>query len=179
MTLRTLLRSATGSFHERVDAAYGRFDLSDRADYRHFLSAHARVLPAMELALERGGIGSILPDWPARRRREALLADMDALDIELPPPAAVRAFAGPDQLWGAAYVLEGSKMGGAMLARSVGAGLPSRYLGMQGPKGSMKLFMDALDRHICHRSEDAVEAARSVFNLFEVAARAELEQRVS
>ena len=48
-------------------------------------------------------------------------------------------------VWGAAYVLEGSKLGGALLAKAVPDHLPNSYLKPQGLKGAMRLFMDRLD----------------------------------
>ena len=42
------LRSATGGDHDRVDTAYGDFDLTAPDSYRAFLHAHARALPAAE-----------------------------------------------------------------------------------------------------------------------------------
>ena len=42
------LRAATASDHDAVDAGFGRYDLTDADDYRAFLIAHARALPAIE-----------------------------------------------------------------------------------------------------------------------------------
>ena len=52
------LRAATAPDHDRVDAAYGAFDLADRTRYAVFLRAHARALPARRL-----GLGALRLAW--------------------------------------------------------------------------------------------------------------------
>lgn len=49
-------------------------------------------------------------------------------------------------LWGALYVVEGSRLGGVMLARAVGADLPSRYLSAAHAPGQWRAIRDAIDR---------------------------------
>jgi heme oxygenase (biliverdin-IX-beta and delta-forming) len=72
-------------------------------------------------------------------------------------------------------VLEGSKLGGAMLAKAVPDDLPSSYLSPHGPKGSMRAFMERLDTSGIDDMAAAVAAARGVFDLFLKAAQLELE----
>lgn len=179
MTLRNALRAGTAEYHNVVDDLFGRFDLSDRQDYGAFLTGHARVLPAVEQALEDGGIAGLLPDWPERRRTEMLRSDLASLGLQIPPALAFGPLQGDDALWGAVYVLEGSKLGGAMLAKRVPAELPATYLSHQGPKGSMKTFMDKLAETQASNEDQAIAAARSVFAAFRSAAELELEMRVS
>jgi heme oxygenase (biliverdin-IX-beta and delta-forming) len=174
MTLRNALRAGTADYHDVVDALFGRFDLSDRQQYGAFLSGHARVLGSAEMELERSGIDRLLPDWPQRRRREMLLADLDFLGLPSPPPLALTPLTSDDALWGAAYVLEGSKLGGAMLAKRVPAEFPSSYLSFQGPKGAMKAFMEQLDGAGSSNHDEAISAARSIFAAFRTAAELEL-----
>ncbi len=78
-TARQALRSATAVHHERVDRAYGRFDLSDKRQYRRFLEAHAAGLLPAERAIDLSDVHAILPDWPERRRGHLLRADLSAL----------------------------------------------------------------------------------------------------
>lgn len=177
MTLRNALRAGTAEYHNVVDGLFGRFDMADRHQYAAFLAGHARVLPAAEAALERGGIARIVPDWAERRRSDMLRADMAALDLAMPTPIALEPFSSTDELWGAAYVLEGSKLGGAMLSKRVPSQFPSTYLAYQGPKGAMKAFMDRLDEAAIVNRESAIAAARAVFMAFRTAA--ELEMKVS
>ncbi|MFS8145075.1 biliverdin-producing heme oxygenase [Rhizobium sp. BR 249] len=174
MSLRSVLRAQTADCHAEVDKLFGTFDLSIPGQYRTFLRAHARVVPAAENALEDAGIIRLLPDWPERKRTQLLFADIHELGDRLPellPPPALH---GEAALWGALYVLEGSKLGGAVLTRSVPDHLPSRYLTPQAPKGAMRTFMDRLDASGVDDSA-AISAARGIFDLFLKAGQLELE----
>lgn len=175
MTLRNTLRTATGSCHARVDALFGQFDLSSVSGYRGFLSAHARAVPALEAALREGGVCQLLDDWPARERGAHLAGDMRRMGVAPPSPLTAPRFRGTGALLGATYVLEGSRMGAAVLARAVSPELPKAYLDNLAPKGSLKAFMELLEQAPLDFAEEAGEAARSVFTLFETAARCELE----
>jgi len=175
MSLRSALRAQTADCHAEVDALFGNFNLSDINDYRAFLRSHARAVPAVEAALEQSGITRLLPDWPERRRTSLLLADIAELGDSATSPLPQPELRNEASLWGAVYVLEGSKLGGAMLAKAVPAHLPSRYLSPQGPKGSMRAFMERLDTSGIDDIAGAVAAARDVFCLFLRAAQLELE----
>lgn len=175
MTLRNALRAGTGEYHNVVDGLFGRFDIADRRQYAAFLLGHARVLPAVEQALEQGGVERLIPDWADRRRADMLRADLCALERAMPPLPPFSPLSTTDALWGAAYVLEGSKLGGAVLAKRVPTGFPSTYLSFQGPKGAMKAFMDRLDANSTVDHERAIAAARGVFAAFRAAAELELE----
>jgi heme oxygenase len=164
------LRAATASDHDRVDAAYGAFDLADRARYAIFLHAHARALPAAETVLaERSGL-------PAFRSRSALLAaDLQALGEPLPAPLP---FALPDDTaagWGALYVIEGSRLGGIMLSRSVPPDLPAAYLGARHAPGEWRALLAAIDEAAARAESDcwidrAIVGARATFDLYRRAA---------
>ncbi|MFC7608678.1 hypothetical protein [Teichococcus aestuarii] len=118
--LRWHLRQETRSRHDAADALGSDHDLGTLAGYRGFLRAHARALPALEAACDAAGLAARLPDWPRRRRAAALAADLAALGVAAPdsPPLA---FAGVEEALGAAYVLEGSRLGNAMLLRQAAA----------------------------------------------------------
>ncbi|WP_064695469.1 biliverdin-producing heme oxygenase [Rhizobium aegyptiacum] len=175
MSLRSVLRAQTVDCHTKVDKLFGAFDLSSKEQYRTFLRTHARIIPATENALEAAGVIRLLPDWPERRRAQLLFADIgelgDRLPEQLPPPA----LHGDAALWGALYVLEGSKLGGALLARSVPDHLPSRYLTPHGAKGAIRIFMDRLDASGIDDPSAAVSAARTLFDLFLKAGQLALE----
>ena len=79
---------------------------------------------------------SVITDWPDRRRSSLLRDDLETLGAALPTLVVPPSFAGPDDILGGLYVLEGSRLGGAMLSRSVGLGLPHRFLGAAQPTGS-------------------------------------------
>ncbi|WP_019515053.1 biliverdin-producing heme oxygenase [Sphingomonas sp. Mn802worker] len=133
------LRAATRASHDTVDAAFGSFDLSSRADYRRFLLAHARALPAVEQALAALDFArGLLPRTPL------LELDLADLDERMPAPLAF-ACANEAARWGALYVVEGSRLGGVMLARSVGAELPHRYLSAAHGPGQWRAIRGAVD----------------------------------
>jgi heme oxygenase len=168
--VRQILRTATARHHERVDTAFAAFDLGDAVSYRAFLSAHARVLPAAEHAID-------LPWDGWMRRTPLLLRDLADLGAAPKPPPNGLPLLEPAAQWGCLYVLEGSRLGGAILAERVGSGFPRRYLSAGHGDGSWRAFLVAL---AAAGSADgawidaAVAAARSVFELFEDAARLEL-----
>lgn len=166
------LRAATRAEHERLDAMMSGFDLADRASYRAFLAAHAMALSAVETALDEAGFAARLGDWPERRRGSALAADLAALDGAVPAPLAAPTLTRPAAQWGAAYVIEGSRLGGRFLARQVGATLPKSYLDAPQPAGGWRVFLAALDEAVTSRDEivEAATAARAVFAMFEAGA---------
>ncbi|MCQ4260370.1 biliverdin-producing heme oxygenase [Stutzerimonas stutzeri] len=130
-SMRQWIRETSAPWHEQVDAAYSRFDLSNRHDYGGFLRAHAAALFGLEAALEQGGIIHLLPDWPARRRSAALREDLRSLQIALPAPLSLKPCTDEGWYWGVAYVLEGSRLGGRVLSQRVrngGTGSPLQYL---------------------------------------------------
>lgn len=85
--------------------------------YLLFLRGLARGIVPIEAALDRVGIVDMLQDWPARKRTDALQADLADFGEAIPDP--VRAFALDDRpgAFGALYVLEGSRLGSQVLLR--------------------------------------------------------------
>lgn len=168
MSFVQMLRLATAADHQAVDDRYGGFRLDDAADYRAFLQAHARALPAVEAVL-RGD-----PDLPAWRPRTGLLAgDLSAIGGAMPrslrfdaPTSAAR--------WGALYVIEGSRLGGQLLARNVPAGLPSTYLSARHLPGEWRTLLATIEAQAAAESdtwrEAAVHGARACFALYGAAA---------
>lgn len=164
------LRAATRTAHEAVDAAFGRFDLSDRDGYRAFLVAHARALPVAEaLALS-------VPLDPAPVPRAPLLA-ADLADLGAPMPEPLTFAPRSDAArWGILYVVEGSRLGGAMLAKAVPPGLPHRYLAAAHPAGQWRALRTAIDAAGEGKDEPwhaaMLDAALACFRLYERAAAA-------
>lgn len=93
------------------------------------------ALTAVEQALDDAGFADALDDWPERKRAGAVAADLAAIGEAPPPPLAAPPLDTPAARWGAAYVVEGSRLGGALLARSVPDNLPKSYLGSTQPPG--------------------------------------------
>ncbi len=169
--VRAVLRRETAPDHERLDALFGRFRLDDPADYRAFLTAHAMALPAIERALDDAGFAALLDDWPHRRRGDAIAADLAALGAPVPAPFDAPPLDTPAAMWGAAYVVEGSRLGGALLSRDIPDGLPKSYLGTPQVPGAWRKFLECLDNqiHLPHDVAQATDTARAVFGMFEQA----------
>jgi heme oxygenase len=150
-----------------VDVAYGAYRLSDRESYAAFLVAHARALPAVEVWLAGQQI-----EFPWRARRDALTADLAALGRDMPEPLPFDMNDNEAARWGALYVTEGSRLGGVMLARQVGEGLPKTYLESGFGPGEWRDFRQALDAAAGDDAwiDRAVEAAEQVFALYGQAA---------
>ncbi|WP_293873554.1 MULTISPECIES: biliverdin-producing heme oxygenase [unclassified Sphingomonas] len=164
------LRAATAGDHDTVDAAFGGFALDDAAGYRRFLLAHARALPAVEAALATAA-DDALPAW--RPRTPALAGDLRAMDAAMPEPFAFDA-SDDAARWGALYVIEGSRLGGQLLARTVPAGLPAAYLAARHLPGEWRRLLAALDARAaaCGAAwcEAALAGARATFALYARAA---------
>lgn len=174
---RAALRAATHDAHARLDALFGAFDLADPADYGRFLSAHARALSAVEPAIEAAGLAEALPDWPVRRRREAIAADLAALGLPVAEPLEAALPPGRAAAWGLAYVLEGSRLGGGLLARQVAPGLPRAYLAQPQPPGAWRKFLELLEIALYDRAsiDRGIEGALAAFAAFEAAGKAAQE----
>jgi heme oxygenase len=162
------LRAATAPDHQAVDAAYGGFSLGTREGYRGFLTAHARILPLAERLLDPG---ALVPGWAGRT--DALLADLAALDAPLPDELEFEPLSGDAARWGAIYVIEGSRLGGAFLARSVPPELPCAYLGAKHGPGAWRAILEALDEAVVGPDAivEASAGARAMFEAYGAAAR--------
>ncbi|MDP1875450.1 biliverdin-producing heme oxygenase [Phenylobacterium sp.] len=174
MTLRNTLRAATRQDHDRVDRLGAAFDLARPADYGAFLQAHAAVLPAFEASLDLAPPEDLPPDWPQRRRAQALAADLAALGLG-PALAASQATlpTRPTRL-GALYVLEGSRLGGAVLRRALSTAQPAApdaYLAHGEGLLLWRSFLRWLDNQPLDAEETqaAILGARQVFSAFETA----------
>ena len=163
------LRAATADKHEAVDATFARYDLADAGDYAAFLTAHARVLPAVEHALaDVEALPSFAPRTPQ------LAADLSALDRLMPAPDMVSPPASDAAAWGMLYVIEGSRLGGAFLARAVPDPLPKAYLSAAHERGGWRQLLQSLDAAAANGGgmwvHDAIAAARATFDLYAAAA---------
>jgi heme oxygenase (biliverdin-IX-beta and delta-forming) len=164
---------APGSAHDEVDALFSRLDLSSSAGYRAFLSAQARAHLSVEAALDRAGAERVFPDWAQRRRAALLRADLRELGID-PTPGVAPSLSDAAEIAGAAYVIEGSRLGGVLLRRSVGDRLPTRFLSAPAEPGAWRALLLRLDVVLADDRDlaRAVAAARAVFARFAEAGRA-------
>ncbi|MDF0486910.1 biliverdin-producing heme oxygenase [Sphingomonas sp. H39-1-10] len=165
---RGALRAATAAHHERVDAVFSRADLTNRVDYARFLQAQAGAYLPVEAALARAGAARIVPDWETRRRASRLTADLAALGVAVPEDEADVGFDDDAAVLGGVYVLEGSRLGGAMLARDVPADFPKSFLASD-QVATWRDLLDLLQYRLISPGErsSAVESASRVFMLFE------------
>lgn len=149
--------------HQRVDDLFADFSLTDRDSYVAFLKTHARALAPLEALA-----------GPQTPRLPLLARDLGELGETLPPPLDGPTPEGEAFRWGARYTLEGSRLGGAMLARQVGPGLPHAYLSAAHEKGGWVAFQQALDEAADQGGEswieEAIRGAEAAFDLFAVAA---------
>lgn len=174
------LRTSTREDHDRVDAVFDRFDLADKADYAAFLRAQAAALLPVERALDAADAEAVIADWPERRRAYRLAQDLaDLGERVMPTSAASLELDSPEAILGALYVIEGSRLGGAMLAKRVPADLPRRYLAASDP-ARWRALVALIDESLVTSSqrEEALRAARAVFGLFEHAAAAQAKAPV-
>jgi heme oxygenase len=163
-SLRARLRRETAGAHERVDALFGACDFGTERGYGAFLRAQAVAWETLRPLLDQG----------SRARADALLRDLDELGLDVPRPLAdvqlpQEATIGHD------YVLEGSRLGSAVLLRQLQAKSPaladraSAYLLESGDTASWKLLFTRLQKggDACANEEDIIGDALFVFDLFE------------
>lgn len=179
MSLHAYLRLNTRAWHDRVDAAFEKFDLTTEPGYRSFLEAHAHVVPGCERHLVNSGCGTRFPGWTGDARTPALRSDLDTMGVAKPIPRALDQDQVPmstadPALVGMMYVLEGSRLGGRVLARRVEMGSNARcrsatqYLSHDGGV-SWRSFLHRLEtlEFTEVEIEAALAAAIEIFRLFE------------
>jgi len=148
LSARAYLRAITRDAHDRVDAGFSKFDLSTVEGYADFLVAQAAAFLPVEAALDRAGAEELLPDWPQRRRGDALKSDLERLGRDVPEPMTPPDFSDAASVWGGLYVLEGSRLGGAILHKAVGADFPTSFLDPPQEKGLWRQFVAAVERNL-------------------------------
>ena len=171
MSAHAALKAATRDAHDRLDAQFSAYDLSKREDYARFLQAHAAAYLPVETALGEAGAANIIPQWQENRRSAALIEDIEALGLQLPPPARAPAFDSPAAIIGGAYVLEGSRLGAKLIKRDVDPTFPSAFLNSKSGLG-WKNFVTLIERVLPTplEGEQAQRSAIDTFGVFERAA---------
>jgi len=166
-----MLRSETATEHERVDAAFGSYLLSDRAHYIAFLKAQAEAFLPVEAAIDDAQPELMLPDWQSRRRAPLLKRDLAALGVALEGLAEFPVPNSPEALLGAIYVLEGSRLGGKFLERQIADDFPREFLSAHD-SASWRKLVGIIDERLqsAEQIEAAIISAKSVFALFETGA---------
>lgn len=170
-----MIRASTRADHDLVDALFGTFDLATAPSYGTMLRAHAGALLPIEDWLATGGISLWEP------RGAALRADLAALGLPVPETEPLHWTRDDAAYWGTAYVLEGSRLGGAMIERQLQPGLPRAYLGQVHAPGHWRAFLAALDERAItgggQWQADAIAAAQRTFDAFAHAAQSEADAR--
>lgn len=147
--------------------------MKTKAGYSRFLLAQAQAHLPVEAALTRSGAAQVLGDWPARRREHLLTADLAELGLAATVAAVSIAFDSDEAVLGGVYVLEGSRLGGALLKRQLHPTLPATFLGASDAVGWRRLLAAMEARLVTPAQRDrAVAAASDVFTVFEAAGAA-------
>lgn len=172
MSARQALRAATAAEHDRVDALFSDFDLRYEAGYERFLAAQAAAFLPVEAALDASGAAAALTCWPERRRGALLVQDLARLGAADVAPVAPPPFEDEAAILGGIYVLEGSRLGGAVLRRNLRAHLPQAFLSAPQPRGAWAKLLAKLDTRLNGEREliSAVTSAKRVFACFAAAA---------
>jgi heme oxygenase (biliverdin-IX-beta and delta-forming) len=171
--IRDRLKQATAEAHRDLDAGLGVLDLNRLQGYRRFLEINAAALLPLESALETSGVAGIFADWPRRARRSAITADLlkvrgSALPLEGLPTLSRKT------MFGALYVLEGSRLGAKFLLRTVAASadpvIPSAtaYLNHGAGQHLWQSFLRALEREPFSLADEAdvMMGAGLAFSMF-------------
>jgi len=166
-SVRSLLREATRDEHRRIDQTISRLQLADRTSYRTFLAIHYMALRALSGC------------WRAADEADLSALSLCLLDDLVDHPADIwvgsarRAEANSLQRWGVAYVIRGSRLGGAILRQRVPTGYPTSFLDF-APALTWPVFLKQLEHET--RSTDSrarsqiVEGAQQAFGAFATAA---------
>jgi heme oxygenase len=136
--------------HRRVEASLLPPFLWTRAHYGAMLQAFHRVIAPAEPAL-CDLLGDVFIPPPPLSRAERIQADLRAIGLDVPPTphdhhliVESRADA-----YGVGYVLQGSLLGGAVIARQLRAGCGDQPV----PTGYLELYGDGLSgawKRFCH-----------------------------
>ncbi|MDQ0326034.1 heme oxygenase [Rhodopseudomonas julia] len=178
-SVRALLHAATAELHAEVEARLNPMLVQGETGYASFLRANAAAIVPVEETLEVAGIAALLSDWDMRRRSSALLDDIEALGAERPQPVSSPDMQGEAFMLGAAYVLEGSRLGAKILTRDILADagprmrVASRFLRHGEGQQLWPSFVVRLEgsQAVQDAPDEAVKGAETVFALFDAAAR--------
>jgi heme oxygenase len=166
--VRAFLATETHDLHTSLDRFASQFDLATKAGLEDFLRFMWIGCSRVEDGLDTAGAGRLLPEWP-RRRRSALLA-RDLGETNETVPLAVD-FASDGEVWGGLYVLEGSRLGGRILARSTPLSGQSAFLSESDERSFWPQFLKRLqsaDQGTNARA-DMASGARKAFAAFPAA----------
>jgi len=159
-----------------LDHRLSQVDFNNRQAYAEMLSRMSAPLSAFEIGLSAGIAPVLFTSWASRLRGHALRKDLIALEA----PFRARAVAPIEdeaEALGALYVLEGSRLGGQVLARMASASADpvvrnaTRYFRHGERQGLWRTFLDRLEssRAVRDNPERAKRGAVNAFEAFEAA----------
>jgi heme oxygenase len=177
------LRQETGALHTQLEKVLPLgAQLLTREHYARFLGVMHAVVPDLEERIANvPGWSSLLPHAEQRRRAALLRCDLEVLGAHVaraPLRCQLPVIDAPACAFGASYVLEGSTLGGVVIARTLGPTLaltPERGLGFLCAYGSQlrerwSEFVAALETWSASASERerdlTVATARATFEAF-------------
>jgi heme oxygenase len=177
--VRSGLRARTAAAHARLDRSIEACCLGAPPDLRRLLAVHCAALGAIVPALERAGAARLFPGWDGRSRLSALEADLAELGADRPRrPGAAPSFPSHQEVWGALYAVEGSRLGNRVLLRRLaehGSDLgqrATRFLAHRPEDAAAWPRLLARIEALDYRGEDfeaAVRGAERVFGAYLVA----------
>ena len=173
----TRLREATAADHEAVEGAVPLMDAGLSLErYVAVLQRMYGVVKAWEEFALAAASPALRPLAIARQRKALLEADLRVLGASIPTERGPKLpeWHSEPELLGAMYVMEGSRLGGQMIARHVEAvlGLPAAegsayFRGFAEKTGAMwKEFVSVLGAAPQDGEEEAIAAAKEVFRVF-------------
>jgi heme oxygenase len=173
---RALLREACAEAHARLDGRLSKLNFNDRSAYAEMLARMSGPVSAYEGALTAGIAPALFGNWSGRLRSHALRADLDALGggFRQTRRAPIEDEAAA---LGALYVLEGSRLGGQVLARMAEASADENVRGAtryfrHGQGGALwRGFIETLENSDAVKSQPHITAhsALETFAAFETA----------
>jgi heme oxygenase len=181
------LRTQTRPQHEALEEVarsekLGNGELNPK-EYHGLLTANYWAHRYLEEALENNfAVASFLPDWPERKKVNLLIEELKKIgkDPEAvwknAPLAKAPQLQTEAQAWGTLYVMEGSTLGGAVIAKSLQKNndlttyMPPVFYGSYGKQtGALwKEFRSKLEAAFTNpeAEQEAVKAAAQTFDFY-------------
>lgn len=166
-TRRMLLREYVHDAHEELDSLIG--DLTTHSAYHRYLRGIAAFRFAAEKALAHTDFPAWFDGWRPVTTAVSLQHDLDSLDLVPPEAPVIAPPRGDSAMLGMLYTLEGSALGGRVIARRAaalgyhatnGAG----HLGVQtGAPENWRVFLALLEKAPVFDADEAGAAASVLF----------------
>jgi heme oxygenase (biliverdin-IX-beta and delta-forming) len=174
-TVRASLHAATEASQVALDTKLAPLFDQGLSGYAEFLWISAQGVLTLERGLEAAGVAAFLPDWPSRARAAALLSDMAAVGVAVPPAMEVRLPREEAYLYGILYALESTRLGAKLLVQRVDESgddrirAASRYLRHGEGMDLWRTFLERLEASRgAHATPDrAIRGALAAFATFD------------